>query len=252
MIINQNYNNCQEVILRVVDKLSCSGVNLSVFGSSVYGSEIIKTDLVKPDANSDVDFMVINSNLGFLEHLREVIRPINEGVGLWNHHYVDIISIRGIIQQRKFSLECMTLDTYRELCSPTAPLVVTYKQLITHKEHIGNCHDYMLFGFNREEAAQSRILPLNEGHIVIYPNSPKMSTGDFCLTIFQKKIITQLELLDESKVLEEGRATIEKAVCGQMTSTNLDPLSLLKYNLHYWEDSYRQLIRHRILSNIQP
>jgi hypothetical protein len=244
--MNEHYKTLMEIADTITSRLEHSDVSVAVFGSGNYGNIGDTLYVCKPNAASDLDLFVIAEQASVLNSLRENLQISNTGLKLFEDRYLDMLVIRGSMHDRKISINFMRPENYEFLCgiNKNNDVVLQHKRLITRKPHASPTYEYPVYCNTCEHKQQSRIVQLDDGHLIAYPVN-NVVDNHLCLTVFQDQILTQKELLDHSKILLNSRIKLQDTLISEMTSMHADPLDYFKLTKPYWDKKFEKLMRDR-------
>lgn len=214
----------------------CSG--FSVFGSTIYG-----TGEIKPDRSSDIDCMCLISDSSDIVHLDNILEKQTEGRSLFDRGHVDVLVIRGTMNNRSLSLHCVRPQTYKAISLAENPFVLEYKRL---KDKVPSTSwKYAVYGFSSSETVCCRIMPLLQGHVLTFPNNSALSDGQYALTMFQRQILTSVEHRDEQHHMASCRETLQRRVRDEASQYNKDPFLLFGDRTQWWGPDWINTMRSR-------
>ncbi len=223
---------------KIIDLLTEASRNpFSVCGSSVYGS--YEPGAIKPDEKSDIDGLTLIERSSDLECLAGLVTPLSLGKELFDNGNVDILAVRGDYEGRKILVHCIRRDSYLRMAKGSMDFILVHKPL--RGKNIRSFYEYTDYGFSDELKRHSRITPLQEGHLIVYP----CQSNKFYLSVFQDQICTQSEFKDDS-TLEEGRLITTELLVRAARADHADPLSVFRARSGYWSSKFREEMRRRV------
>ena len=231
-------NGDMEHSRKIIDLLTEASSNpFAVCGSSVYGS--YDPGAIKPDEKSDIDGLTLIERSSDLECLADLVSPLPLGKELFDNGNVDILAVRGNYEGRKILVHCIRRDTYLRMAKGSMDFILVHKPL--RGKNIRSFYEYTDYGFFDELKRHSRITPLQEGHLIVYPTQ----SDKFYLTVFQDQICTQIEFKDDS-TLEEGRLITTELLVRAAHAADADPLSMFRARSGYWSSEFQKEMRRRV------
>lgn len=223
---------------------------IAFFGSSIYGkSHNLGREQIKPDVESDIDCFMVCKDVSTISNLDGIIAIPSEGLEKFSNGYADVITLKSFHEEVGIDLKVMSERTYFGICDSSLPFFIEYKQAKNINKKPKSLYRYSLFGFKTKENSFSRIIPVQEGNLIIYPNLNRLSNGNFCLSIYQRQILTQKVYLDESRILDKGIKKLVDKTLIEAEKTYQSPISLFRDRSSRWSESFFWFMKERFKMN---
>lgn len=243
-MLNKDYFHCQKVIAKIKERLRNTDSSFSVFGSSVYGKKDGQD--VKPDVNSDIDSNLIINKKVPLYNLEKIVNPIDVKIlEMFYRKEIDILALRGNYEKRPVIFQCMNKQTYQRLLSPDETQIIMYKERKNKLRHPKETYFFETYSLDEKRDDYTRIIPLEEGNLIYYNNTNfPFSNQHFYLTLQQRQILTQKEVLDEENYLKIGKLSLINELKKRFPKENL--ISFFKYQVSLWSDEFKREMEEKL------
>ena len=240
---NGDYYHSQEAIKEIVDRLGDTDCSLGIFGSAIYGKA--NGYGVKPNGNSDIDTnLVVKRDLP-IKNLEGLLNPVpGESLDLFQGRNVDILALRGNYEGRPILFQCMDEETFQRITHPDSSPVIMYKERKDKKKKVRPFYDSPIFGLNKIGKDTTRIIPLEEGNLIVYNNINFPQLDDFYLTVQQRQILTQEELIDKESYLSQQRLLLQERLKSQFPEEDL--MGFFNRDVSEWSEDFRKKMESRL------